>query len=129
MKRTTLTIAAALSLLGCGGPRTDQPVFEKVEVERILPVDSKATTTITEEGEVARIATFFPGVGRGKKSGTASHWKAAYRLRFVPAEGEPVVVRVDSAGEAWNESQGDWPTRPGLKAFLDGLFKNPSPTR
>jgi hypothetical protein len=120
MKRPALAFAAVLSMLGCG-PDKEVPAFEKVEVERILPVASKTKTTITDGGVVAKIASFFPGVGQGKKSGTAAHWKAAYRLTFVPAEGGSVVVWVDSSGEAWNESQGDWTARPGLKAFLDSL--------
>jgi hypothetical protein len=126
MKRTALMIVATLSLLGCGGPGKDEQTFEKLKVERILPVASKTKTTITDSEVVAKIATFFPGVGQGKKSEIAAAWKAAYRLTFVPAEGEPVVVLVDSAGEAWTESQGDWPARPGLKAFLDSLFKKGS---
>jgi len=31
-------------MLGCGDPGKGEPTFEKVKVERILPVDAKATT-------------------------------------------------------------------------------------
>jgi hypothetical protein len=121
MKRAALMIAAILWLSGCG-PGNVQPAFEKVEVERLLPSGAKAKTTVTDQATVAKLASFFPGVGQSKQSDIAAGWKAAYRLTFVPATGAPVTARVDSAGEAWTEGRGDWKAQPGLKELLGSLL-------
>jgi hypothetical protein len=125
MRRIILAAGAAVCMLGCGRPDKEAPAFTKVEIQRLLPLDSKAETTINDLAAVAKIAAFFPNVGRGAKSDIAGGWKAAYRLTFKPAEGEAVEVRVDSDGKVWTEGRGngDWKAKPGLKEHLDGLLK------
>jgi hypothetical protein len=125
MRRIILASVTAVCVLGCGRPDKEGPAFTKVEIQRLLPLDSRAETTINDPATVAKLAAFFPNVGRGAKSDIAGGWAAGYRLRFKPAEGEPVEVRVDSDGKVWTEGRGngDWKAKPGLKEFLDGLLK------
>lgn len=123
MKRIMLAMMAAFPLLGCGGRDEEKPVFEKVEIERLLPLKAKATTERTDRETAGKLASFFPGMGQGKNSDIAAGWKAAYRLTFVPAKGDPIKITVDSKGELWSEGRGDWRAKPGLKDFLDGLFQ------
>lgn len=122
MNRILVAALATLAALGCGGRAEEPPAFEKVEVERILPLATKAKTTVADRAEVARLATFFPGMGRGKKSDIAAGWKAGYRLRFIPAKGNAVQITVHSDGGVWSEGHGDWQAKPGLKEHLDRLF-------
>jgi hypothetical protein len=125
MRRIILVVAASVCVFGCGRPDKKEPAFVKVEIQRLLPLDSKAETTINDPAAIAKLAAFFPSVGRGAKSDIAGGWKAAYRLTFKPAEGDPVEVRVDSDGKVWTEGRGngDWKAKPGLKEHLDGLLK------
>lgn len=125
MRRISLVVAASVGLLGCGRPDKEGPTLVKVEIQRLLPLNSKAETTIDDRAAVAKLAAFFPNVGRGAKSDIAGGWVARYRLTFKPAEGEPIEVRVDSDGKVWTEGRGngDWKAKPGLKDHLDGLLK------
>ena len=61
----------AMCVLGCGRPDKEGPAFTKVEIQRLLPLDSRAETTINDPEAVAKLAAFFPNVGRGAKSDIA----------------------------------------------------------
>src|SRR5579862_4131928 len=65
MKRTILVSLATVLIFGCGKPGTDEPTFEKVEVQRILPQNAKATATVTDRATVAKLVTYFPNMGQG----------------------------------------------------------------
>jgi hypothetical protein len=123
MRKLILALPAVVPLLGCAVRDEEKPVFDKVEIERLLPLDAKGKTTITDRERIAKLAAFFPERGRGKQSDVFGGWKAAYRLTFRPAKGDPIKIKVDSRGEAWSEGRGDWKAKPGLKEHLDDLFK------
>jgi hypothetical protein len=129
MKKIILTMSMVAPLLGCGGRNEETPVFDKVEIERLLPQNAKGKITITDRETTAKLAAYFPEMGRGKHSDIAAGWKAAYRLTFIPANGDPMKISVDSEGEAWSEGRGDWKAKPGLKEYLDGLFKKDNEKR
>jgi hypothetical protein len=124
MKRIIPALAVVVPLLGCGDQNKETPVFGKVEIERLLPLDAKGKTTIQDHETVAKLAVFFPEMGRGKSSDIAGGWVAAYRLKFIPIQGDPVTDSVDPDGEVWSEGngRGDWRAKPGLKGFLNKLF-------
>jgi hypothetical protein len=129
MKKLILAMAAVVPLLGCGGRYEETPVFDKVEVERLLPLDAKGKTTITDREATAKLAAFFPQMGRGEQTDIFGGWKAAYQLTFHPAKGDPIKIKVDSRGEAWSEGRGDWKAKPGLKEHLDDLFNKDNAKR
>jgi hypothetical protein len=122
MKKIMLALAAAVPLFGCGDRNQETPVFEKVEIERLLPLNAKGKAAIRDRETITKLAAYLPELGRGKASNIAGGWKAAYRLTFVPAKGDPFKITVDSKGELWSEGNGDWRAKPGLKDFLDKLF-------
>ena len=122
MKRIVLALAVVVPLFGCGNRSKETPVFDKVEIERLLPLDARAKTTIQDRETVAKLVEHFPEIGRGKSSDIAAGWKAAYRLRFVRSQGDAIKVTVDSKGELWSEGNGDWRAKPGMKDFLDKMF-------
>lgn len=122
MKRMALALVLVVPLVGCNARTPKTPVFEKVELERLLPLNAKGETTIHDPETISKLAAHFPELGSGKSSYIAGGWKAAYRLRFFPTEGGPHKVTVDSKGELWSEGNGDWRAQRGLKEFLDKLF-------
>ncbi len=125
MKKIALTAAAVLLSFGCGGPAKDGPRFDKIEVERLSPRGGRdKAIVVTDRETLAQIAGFFPGVGQGKKSDIAGGWRPGYRLKFVPAEGAPILVSVDPDGKVWSEGHGngDWQAKTGLKKYLDDLL-------
>lgn len=123
MKKIILAMTVILPLFGCSGRSEEKPMFDKIEIERLLPLKAKATTVRTDRKTADKLVSFFPGMGQGKNSDIAAGWKAAYRLTFVPDKGDPIKITVDSKGELWSEGRGDWRVKPGLKDFLDGLFQ------
>ncbi len=123
MEKIIWLMAAAVPLLGCGIRDEEKLVFDKIEIERLLPLDAQGKTTITDRVAISKLVAFFPQMGRGEQSDTFGAWKAAYRLTFIPAQGDPIRLKVDSRGEAWNEGRGDWKAKPGLKECLDSFFK------
>jgi hypothetical protein len=127
MKWTPLALTIIVPLLGCGGGGEAKPVYDKVEIKRLLPLNAKQETAVEDGETIAKLAAFFPAMGQGKKSNIAAGWKAAYRLTFWRAGGEFVTINVDSKGELWTEGQGDWQAQPELRAFLDKLLKYEEP--
>jgi len=129
MKKIILAMAAIVPVLGCGGRNDKTPLFDKVEIERLLPLNAKGKTIIADRETAARLAAFFPEMGRGEQSDIFGGWKAAYLLTFHPAEGDSIKIKVDSRGEAWSEGRGDWKAKPGLKEHLDDLMKKDTAKR
>lgn len=119
MKRIALFLAILMFVFGCEGCSKETPKFEKAQVERLLPQDAKATTTITDGDTVAQLASYFPGLAQGKESSIAGGWKAGYIVTFKPVQGNPVKVHVHPEGKTWSEGKGDWKAKPGLKEYLD----------
>ena len=119
-------------LLGCPGCAKDV-AFSKAVVERrvfkdgqpVLDASGKGKTervTVTDPAEVARLASFFPGVGRGNTSGIAGGWIAGYSIKLDRADsGGTVNVTVNPDATTWSEGKGDWDAKPGLKEYLDKL--------
>jgi hypothetical protein len=119
-------------LLACPGC-TKEVTFSKAVVERrvvkdgqpVLDASGRGKTervTVADREQVARLASFFPGVGRGRDSGIAGGWKAGYSITFDRADGGGTVnVTVNPAATTWSERQGDWDAKPGLKEYLDKL--------
>jgi hypothetical protein len=97
--------------------RNGMPVFDAAGVGK------KEERAVTDRDTVAKLASFFPGVARGKVSMSAGGWKAGYWVKFDRADGgPPVKVTVNHKADTWSEGNGDWDAEPGLKEFLDKLF-------
>ena len=121
-------------LLACSGCARDV-TFSKAVVERrvfkdgqpVLDASGKGKTesvTVTDPAEVARLASFFPRVGQGYRSGSAGGWIAGYAIKLDRAGGSGTVnVTVNPEATTWSEGQGDWDAKPGLKEFLDQLVE------
>jgi RNA polymerase sigma factor (sigma-70 family) len=125
------------------GP-ADRPAlsFESAELEQTLSPSggiyfpSRRAKLLTPAG-AARLASFFPGLGEGKRSAVATGWKAGltvtFRLAGATAPGGPgqrvIDVRANPALTTWTEDQnkGDWAVKPGLAEFLDDLFRSYNP--
>jgi hypothetical protein len=132
--RLVLVLVPGL-LLTCPGCTKDV-TFSKAVVERrvfkngqpVMDASGRGKTervTVSDRDEVARLASFFPGVGRGSKSGIAGGWKAGYSIVFDRADGGGTVnVTVNPEATTWSEVHGDWDAKPGLKEYLDKLFED-----
>jgi hypothetical protein len=129
---TVLALVPAL-LLACPGCGRDVS-FSKEVVERrvfkdgqpVLDASGKGKVervTVTDPAEVARLASYFPRVGQGYRSGSAGGWIAGYSIKLDRAGGGTVNVSVNPETTTWSEGQGDWDAKPGLKEYLDQLVE------
>lgn len=114
---------------GCLGATQDKAMkeqtsnFTKAVVslrvdEQNQPIDK--TKEITDETEVLHLASFFPGLGEGKRSRVAALWEPTVEIHFTGADGKGVTVM--SNFESWSEGKGDWPVKPGLKQYIRKLL-------
>ncbi len=140
MKWRDVWLVLALALVpaaGCARPTSSARGFTKAVVERPVaeegrPVFDEAglvrmeRRTVTDPGQVAALAAYFPGVGEGRVSPSAGGWKAGYWVKFERADGSSVTVTVDGDGRSWSEGRGDWHAAPRLKERLDAILAEPA---
>ena len=74
---------------------------------------------------LARLASFFPEMGQGKKSNRAGAWMPSVTIRFLKKDGTAITIVVDQK-EAWSEGKGDWNVQGDLKTYLKELRSKPT---
>ena len=129
-----LVVVAAITIpIACLKP--SQPVgflSAKITLEmdqqgKHVPADKTWTTEIRDPAELKKLASFFPDVGRGKRSWTASGWKEGMRIEFRRADGglTRVIVSMNDNLQTWTESggRGDWPVQGDLKKYVFAIQK------
>jgi hypothetical protein len=120
-------------LVGCHAPGTGAADFTRATVERQVVQDGKPVfdpsgmvrmerKTISTREEVAKLVSFFPGMGQGKESGIAGGWRPGYWVKLTRSDGGSVNVTVNDDASVWSEGHGDWKAQPGLKGYLDRLL-------
>jgi hypothetical protein len=128
-----LVLLALGALAGCPARDPGAAAFVKAVVERPVLKDGQPVfdeaglarmerKTVTDRDAVAKLASFFSGVGEGKQSSIAGGWKGGYWVKFERADGKSVNVTVNDRGSTWSEGHGDWQAMPGLKEYLDQLL-------
>ena len=70
--------------------------------------------------QVARLASFFEGLGTGWQSDTAAGYVAWVEIKFIGADGRQVHVVSDYA--LWSEGHGDRAVKSGFGQYVDTLF-------
>jgi RNA polymerase sigma factor (sigma-70 family) len=102
------------------------PEFDRAEVTvDLLKQDppGKRAKTLTDRAEIAKLVTFFPGVGTGREAPIAGGYVPVARVKLERKGGPTITVQIAPAYEFWSEGKGDWKAKPGLKAHLDQLFE------
>jgi RNA polymerase sigma factor (sigma-70 family) len=105
-------------------PKTE---FVKAEVKVLMGQnghlrETPLQFTLADPKQIARLAEFFPEMGKGKVSNEAAGWKAGIQIQFHRAKGDPLKVNVHWEGEVWSEGRGDWDAKPGLWKYLAALI-------
>jgi hypothetical protein len=107
-----------------GGKAEGAPQFVRVTID--YKMDAKGhiqnkTKKIDEKNAVAKLASYFPGVGTGKTSLEYGGYKCSAVLVFETEGGKHVKVCTNY--KFWHEGSGDWPARDGLADEIAALFK------
>lgn len=127
--RTTLVLALTIFLgvcgHGCSGKETGvmKPQLSSATITQYYPTER--TKVVTDPKIIEQIISFFPNLGRNKRSSVSGAWQALVAIDFVAPD--KTVVRVQSDFESWFEGtgNGDWPVHGDLAKFLDELFMKP----
>jgi RNA polymerase sigma factor (sigma-70 family) len=101
-----------------------QPGFVRAEITVIARDGGRDEhKTLTDLAQVARLASFFPGLGDGKKSEVAGGWSPRVAVQFEGGGKKVRVVAHPDLG-TWRADPrvGDRPARAGLGEYLDELF-------
>lgn len=73
---------------------------------------------LIEPTEVAKLASFFPGVGTGKSNAGGGGWIGTGSIDFTRATGKTTHVMYDLHYRVWSEGHGDFEVEPGLRDYL-----------
>lgn len=118
-------VFALLALIVCGALyysnlRRAKPISYASAILTVRDYRPIRSTKITLDAASAnRLATFFPQFGTGKDSGIAGTWMPTVEVDFTAADG--TVTHVASNFDVWSEGRGDWPSQPGLEAFVSSI--------
>lgn len=125
MKSLALFAALAVLQFGFVEPQPTSPKFTKAIVTHVDEYKSNNKPKewlVTDRKKIAKLASFFPGMGRGKKAKFARSWEPEYLIDFERSTGKPLKISTYDKGRYWSEGAGDWPARPGLKKYMDKLL-------
>src|ERR1035437_1659287 len=78
---------------------------------------------INDPQELAKFASFFPQMGKGKKSYIAGGWMSGTDIKLYKADGTviSISVSVNDDYNVWSEGNGDWRVKGDLKTYLNKL--------
>ena len=117
-------------LPGCSKPIAPQVTEARVTVYmdpatrgRFRP---EKTMVIESNQEAQRLASFFSGMGTGKRSWKAAPSGVGAEIRFF-SPSRDVKVTVDSVYEAWSEGSGDFPLSADFRPYLVDLLEAQTP--
>jgi hypothetical protein len=83
-------------------------------------LEKQKELTITDTGEMQRLASFFPNLGKGRHSISAAKWVASVHISFVGTDGR--VVKVVTNYRLWSEGKGDRHVGSGFAEYVQNLF-------
>jgi len=116
------------SLIGSLGPPEDASAFisAKVVQRQLVGVEIKEkTVVVTDAEQIARLASFFPGLGQGRAPLPPAGWVGRVFVTFTRNDG--TTLEILSTYERWSAlRKGDWPVKGDLKSFIEALFSAPA---
>jgi hypothetical protein len=131
MKKKRLFVAISLAVTGIGLVVALLASGPKVKAATI--VLNRGTSTeqkiqVTDEDEVNRLASFFPGLGRRKWSRSAAKWLSFDEIQFEMTDGRTVAVQVYDYERTWrwssgSEYGGDFALRDGFGEYFRQLLE------
>ena len=109
-------------------PETEESAaaFSKVVIHAYYDsrgADDRREITISNPKEIARLASFFPGLGEGRESPEAAASEAYGKLRFVKNTGAEQRVSASFEFDTWSEGEGDWLLSEKFGPFFLGLLE------
>ena len=84
---------------------------------------------IDDDPTLARLLSFFPGVGTGKSSRTAGGWIPGVLVDLHRPDGSQLRILIDPSMRYWTEQRGDWALDPRFHEFVASLRSPTSPPR
>ena len=117
-----LAVAIALIVWTRSQGKSSSRAFQQATV--VLQGPPRQMKQVTDPKEMQRLASFFPGFDRGRRSDRFGAWERAVDISFVRADGSVVEVTVSYELDTWTwgQGRGDLPVEGDLAGFLSELF-------
>lgn len=114
-----VTATAITQVALASGPNA--PMYSRVVViGRVGYYNTGFSFKINDASEIQRLASFFPGVGMGKRSDCSKQLEPYYELRFHRRGEKAMTVYVKD--DCWSEGAGDWPLNKKFFSVIEHLI-------
>jgi hypothetical protein len=118
---TVVSISLVGALTGCSQEiEWKSARVSLVDSVRKMPAETVNSVVICDKGLLRQLTGYMPGVGKGKESPVSGHWVADVEITLTKEDGTSTTIF--SNYDRWTERHGEWPTKPGFKAFIQSLF-------